>query len=57
MVSKAPKAQQCWHLYSGAVLYVDFSYLNILFQFFQEHLFVAVINIYLLALINEIVIL
>lgn len=36
---------------------MDLSYLNILFQFFQEHLFVIVININLLALINEIIIL
>lgn len=56
MVSKAPKNQLCCHLYSGAVLYIGFSYLNILFQFFQEHLFVVVININLLALINKIVI-
>lgn len=33
------------------------SYLDILFQFFQEHLFVVVIDINLLALINEIIIL
>lgn len=41
-----------WHL-----LLTSFSYLDILFQFFQEYLFVAVININLLALIDEVIIL
>lgn len=41
-----------WH-----ILLTGFSYLDILFQFFQEYLFVVVININLLALIDEIIIL
>lgn len=36
---------------------VGFSYLDILFQFFQEYLFVAVIDINLLALIDEVIVL
>lgn len=41
-----------WH-----ILLTGFSYLDILFQFFQEYLFVVVININLLALIDEVIIL
>lgn len=41
-----------WH-----TLPIGFPYLHILFQFFQEYLFVVVININLLALINEVIIL
>lgn len=39
------------------ILLTGFSYLDILFQFFQEYLFVVVININLLALIDEVIIL
>lgn len=41
-----------WH-----ILLTGFSYLDILFQFFQEYLFVVIININLLALIDEVIIL
>lgn len=41
-----------WH-----ILLTGFSYLDILFQFFQEYLFVVVININLLTLIDEVIIL
>lgn len=48
------KSQHSWQWH---ILPVGFSYLDILFQFFQEYLFVVVININLLALINEVIIL
>ena len=57
MVEEASKDQEWRHFYDGTALYLDFSYLNIFLQFFQEHLFVVVININLLTLINEIIIL
>lgn len=38
-------------------IWIIYPYLHILFQFFQEHLFVVVINIDLLALVNEVIIL
>lgn len=60
---KSPYKLKEWTVTQGAhgrtwrILLVGFSYLDILFQFFQEYLFVAVIDINLLALIDEVIIL
>lgn len=51
------KVIQWAHAGTWRILPLGIPYLDILFQFFQEYLFVVVINIDLLSLIDEVIIL